>query len=73
MIQEFLIIFIINYIGIILTEVFNLPIPGTINGMLLLFALLYFKVLKLEKIERAGDFFAAEYDNIFYASFCKID
>ena len=48
MIQEFLIIFIINYIGIILTEVLNLPIPGTISGML-----------------------AAEYDNIFYASFCK--
>ena len=56
MIQEFLIIFIINYIGIVLTEAFKLPIPGTINGMFLLFILLYFKILKLEKIEKAGDF-----------------
>lgn len=56
MIQEFLIIFIINYIGIILANVLHLPIPGTIIGMLLLFILLITKVLKLNKIERAGDF-----------------
>lgn len=56
MIREFLLIFVINYIGVILTEVFHLPIPGTISGMLLLFALLYFKVLKLSYIENAGNF-----------------
>lgn len=56
MIQEFLIIFIINYIGILMAEVLHFPLPGTINGMLLLFVFLYFKILKLEKIEKAGDF-----------------
>ena len=56
MIREFLLIFVINYIGVILTEVFHLPIPGTISGMLLLFALLYFKILKLSHIENAGNF-----------------
>lgn len=55
MIQEFLIIFIINYIGVLMAEVLKFPLPGTINGMLLLFILLYFKILKLEKIEKAGD------------------
>lgn len=56
MIQEFLIIFIINYIGVLMAEVLKFPLPGTINGMLLLFVLLYFKVIKLEKIEKASDF-----------------
>lgn len=56
MIREFLLIFIVNYFGVILTEILNLPIPGTISGMLLLFALLYFKILKLNKIENAGNF-----------------
>ena len=56
MIREFLLIFIINYIGVILTEILHLPIPGTISGMLLLFALLYFKILKLVHIEKAGNF-----------------
>lgn len=56
MIREFLLIFVVNYIGVILTEVLHLPIPGTISGMLLLFALLYFKVLKLSHIENAGNF-----------------
>ena len=53
MIQEFLIIFIINYIGVLMAEVLKFPLPGTINGMLLLFVLLYFKVIKLEKIEKS--------------------
>lgn len=56
MIREFLLIFIVNYIGVILTEILHLPIPGTITGMLLLFALLYFKILKLSHIENAGNF-----------------
>lgn len=56
MIQEFLIIFIINYIGVIMAEILHFPLPGTINGMLLLFVLLYFKIIKLEKIEKVSDF-----------------
>lgn len=56
MIREFLIIFTINYIGIIISELLHLPIPGTISGMLLLFLLLYFKVLKLSYIKNASNF-----------------
>lgn len=56
MIREFLLIFVVNYIGIVLSEVLHLPIPGTITGMLLLFGLLYFKILRLSHIENAGNF-----------------
>ncbi len=53
MIKEFVIIFAINYVGIIISTVLKLPIPGTIIAMLLFFMLLYFKIIKVEKIERA--------------------
>ncbi len=56
MIQEFFIIFTINYIGIIVSTILKLPIPGTIIGMILFFLLLYFKILKIEKIENAASF-----------------
>lgn len=56
MIREFLLIFIINYVGVVASEILHLPIPGTISGMLLLFILLYFKLLKLSAIENAGNF-----------------
>ncbi len=56
MLREFLLIFIINYMGVVLSEVLHLPIPGAISGMLLLFLLLYFKFLKLSNIEKAGNF-----------------
>lgn len=53
MLNEFIILFIINYIGIIISKVFKLPVPGTIIGMVLFFILLYTKVLKVEKVENA--------------------
>lgn len=53
MLNEFIILFIINYIGIIISKIFNLPIPGTIIGMILFFVLLYTKILKVEKVENA--------------------
>lgn len=56
MIQEFFIIFIINYIGIIISAILNIPIPGTIIGVALFFLFLYFKILKAEKIENAASF-----------------
>lgn len=56
MIREFLLIFVINYIGVIVAQVLKLPVPGTILGMLLLFVLLYTKILKVSSIERASNF-----------------
>ena len=56
MLREFMIIFLINYVGILLSKILHLPLPGTIVSLLLLFLMLQFKVLKLEKIENAGNF-----------------
>lgn len=53
MLNEFIIIFLINYIGIIISNIFKLPIPGTIIGMILFFMLLYTKILKVEEVEGA--------------------
>lgn len=56
MLKEFMLIFTINYVGILLSKILHLPLPGTILSLLLLFLMLQFKVLKLEKIENAGNF-----------------
>ena len=56
MLREFMLIFTINYVGILLSKILHLPLPGTIVSLLLLFLMLQFKVLKLEKIENAGNF-----------------
>lgn len=56
MIQEFLIIFMINYAGNIISHFTSIPIPGTIIGMLILLILLYFNILKLKSIRRVTDF-----------------
>ena len=56
MINEFMLILVINYVGILISTVLHFPLPGTITALLLLFLLLQFKILKLEKIENAGNF-----------------
>ena len=56
MLKEFMLIFSINYVGILLSKILHLPLPGAIVSLLLLFFMLQFKILKLEKIENAGNF-----------------
>ena len=54
--QGLLIILFINYMGVVLSSLLHLPIPGHVLGMILLFTVLYFKVLKFNLIEDSGDF-----------------
>ena len=56
MFKQFLIILVINFVGVIIQNIFHLPLPGTILGMLILFVLLWTKVLKVESIEKICDF-----------------
>ena len=56
MINEFMLILVINYVGILISTVLPFPLPGAITALLLLCSLLQFKVLKLEKIENAANF-----------------
>ena len=54
MMREFGIILLINYIGIFISSFLNIPIPGSIVGMLLLLFLLYFKIINLKLIENVS-------------------
>ena len=56
MFLQFLILLIINFTGIIIQRLFNLPLPGTILGMILLFLLLWSKTIKVNQIDKVCDF-----------------
>ena len=47
---------LINNIGLYLVEYFQLFIPGNVAGLVILFLLLWAKVIKLEWVEEASDF-----------------
>ncbi|MDP4146128.1 MAG: CidA/LrgA family protein [Bacillota bacterium] len=49
--RQLMIILIVYFIGIALQLMFNLPIPGTVIGLILLFLALYFGIVKVEMIE----------------------
>lgn len=53
---EILVIFLFSFIGDLISSSFNLPIPGSIIGLLLLFLALYSKVIKIKDINRVGKF-----------------
>ncbi|WP_320048015.1 CidA/LrgA family protein [uncultured Ilyobacter sp.] len=55
MIVQFLFIFGITYLGELMSTLFNLPIPGTILGMLLMFFLLSTGIIKVKQIEKAAN------------------
>jgi holin-like protein len=46
----------VYWAGLLLSEKSGLPIPGSVLGVLLLFFLLLFGVLKLEYVEEVADF-----------------
>lgn len=56
MFKQFLILLVINFLGIFIQNIFHLPLPGTILGMIILFILLWTKVLKVESIEKVCNF-----------------
>lgn len=53
---QLLILLSINFIGIVIQKLFNLPLPGTIIGMIILFILLYKKILTEKNIGEICDF-----------------
>lgn len=54
---QFAIIAIISFIGEILHFLLPLPIPASIYGLVVLFVALCTKIIKLEHVEHAADFF----------------
>lgn len=55
-IKQFAIILFIYYIGIILNKLFISVIPATVLGMLILFILLNFKLIKINSIKEFSEF-----------------
>ena len=55
--RESILILSIYFAGEIISKLFNLPIPGNIVGMILLFLLLISNIVKLEKVENLSNFF----------------
>lgn len=55
-VYEFLVILFFLIFGSILEIILKSPIPATIISMLLLVVLLYFKIIKLKKIEKVSNF-----------------
>lgn len=49
-------ILLFSFLGEIVSKGLNLPVPGSVVGMLLLFLALQFKIVKLEDVELVGHF-----------------
>lgn len=72
MLGQLIILFILNFIGIIISKILNLPIPGTILGMILFFILLQTKILKVESVEDAVNVLLLNMTILFMPSAVKI-
>lgn len=55
-IKQFGIILAVTCVGEIFKYLIPLPVPASIYGLVLLFALLAFKAIKLEQVKEAGEF-----------------
>lgn len=55
--RESILILSIYFAGEIISKLLNLPVPGNIVGMILLFLLLMSNIIKLEKVENLSNFF----------------
>ena len=55
--REAIIICGIYLLGVLITDITGVPIPGNVIGMVILFLLLYLKVIKVEQISTISNFF----------------
>lgn len=64
-IRQFLIVLVIYFLGNVLQEVLNLPIPGAVLGMIILFAVLYSGLIKADTVEELGEFLLSNMSLLF--------
>lgn len=72
MIQELLIILAITYGGNLLKHMLNIPLPGVIIGMIILFIFLKTGWIKLKSIEKTGDFILVNMTILFLPAIVKL-
>lgn len=56
LLRQLCIILVIYYAGEFIHKLLNIPIPGSVIGMIILFLCLYTKIIKLEMIEDISKF-----------------
>lgn len=54
--KQFFIIMSFAFVGDVLNKILPLPIPGSIYGIVLLFACLQFKIIQVSQIKETGKF-----------------
>lgn len=54
------------FLGELLKYIFNIPLSGSIVGMLLLFCALQFKIVKIESVNRSSEFLLKHLNPLFY-------
>lgn len=55
--RESILLLSIYFVSEIISKLLNLPVPGSIIGMILLFVLLTSNIIKIEKVESLANFF----------------
>ena len=55
--RESILLLSIYFISEVISKLLNLPVPGSIIGMILLFVLLTSNIVKIEKVENLANFF----------------
>ena len=55
--RESILLLFIYLVSEIISKLLNLPVPGSIIGMILLFVLLTSNIIKIEKVENLANFF----------------
>ena len=55
--RESILLLSIYFVSEIISKTLNLPVPGSIIGMILLFVLLTSNIIKVEKVENLANFF----------------
>lgn len=54
--REIIVIFGLYYIGDFISKHLPIPLPGSLIGMIVLFILLYFQIIKLKHIQSVSNF-----------------
>ena len=65
--RQILLILLFSFLGELLHAVIPLPVPASIYGMVLMFAALSLKIVRLEQVREAGDFFVSILPVLFVA------
>ena len=65
--HQILLILLFSFLGELLHDLIPLPVPASIYGMVLLFAALSLRIVRLDQIQEAGDFFVSILPVLFVA------